>query len=481
MNLLHFERFASSFLGIGTVVPVLAADGTIQKLRSVYLDSAATCKASRIVRQVETEYLERACANAHTSASFEGRSTTLALNEARSLVGMLVGSNENDCVMFVGSGATAAANLLAEALAPTAERPLVVVSAQEHHSNMLPWMRAAGVDNVRTIPATADGSLDVEAFARILAAEGSRVRVVAVTAVSNVTGVVNDLPTIANMTHAAGALIVVDAAQAAAHVPISMHSDGYPTPYDVDYLIMSGHKLYAPGSPGVVVGRNDLLCGRGWSGWQIGGGTVDRVLPDRVEFHHDAVGRHEAGTQDIPGAVSLGAAAACLLTVGMDAVRAHELPLLARMVSGLRSVPDVVTYGPDDLRRRAGLVAFNVGAIPHGLVAAILSDSFAIAVRNDCFCAQPYVRNQLEQACIARDYCEALTTGKVGMVRASLGIYSTADDIDRLVAAVRWIAVHGEELSARYELKGRGVYVLKEPFRRPFSIVESTTALFFFG
>jgi selenocysteine lyase/cysteine desulfurase len=343
-------------------------------------------------------------------------------------------------------------------------RPLVCVSAIEHHSNLLPWMRAAGRDNVRLIDCLDDGSLDITHLTRVLTEERGRVRVVTVTGVSNVTGVITPLEQIAALTHAAGADLVVDAAQAAAHIPMNMHPG--PAVQAIDYLILSGHKLYAPGAPGALIGRKDLFQRSDWSIGNVGGGTVERVEYEQVWWKADPSERYEAGTPNIPGAIALGAAAKMLLAVGMDTVRAHEMDLVRYAFAKLATVPELLIYGPSSTENRAGVFSFNVSDLPHGLVAAALSDYAAIMVRNDCFCAQPYVRQQIQAACDTRGFCPRPDDPSMrGMVRASFALFTTEADIDRLTTALIWIFEHRTALLALYESNADGTLFQHKTFR----------------
>lgn len=449
---MDFQRF----LGLDAPTEVTDLHGRRQYVRRTYLDSAATCLMPEFVHRAQLEYLETASANSHTHANPSGRATTDALEHARQAVGDLVGYDpQRDAVVFLGTGATEPSNLVAAALGSRCgDRPLVAVSVAEHHSNLLPWRRAFGEQNVRYIDVTADGQIDLGSLDRVLRADGPRIRAVAVTALSNVSGAITPLPLVGRMVHAAGAKLAVDGAQAAAHVPIRMHgADGE----DIDCLVLSGHKLYAPGSPGVLLCDRSMFEGCGWDLGMVGGGTVDRVDLDDVDFHSDPTERLEAGTPNIPGAIGLGAAAKVLRRVGMERIREHEKHLVELVFQVLQSVPDIVIFGPLDPHVRAGVVTFNVGELHHSIVACALADYFGIAVRNDCFCAQPFVRQQLETACEQRGVCP-VPVGKPGMVRASFGVYTTEQDVHRLGAALRWIAQHRDVLESCYTLGEDGEY-----------------------
>ena len=469
------SRVAADVLGLDAQAEIVDLAGNRRLVRRTYLDSAATCLMPAFVERTTLEYLRTSQANSHTHANPSGRGTTAALAKAHRAVGALVGYDPSvDCVVLLGTGATEPSNLLAAALAADRrDRPLVAISITEHHSNMLPWRRAFGEENVRYFDARADGTVDLESLADLLRREGSRIRIVAVTALSNVTGAITPVSDIASMVHAVGAELAVDGAQAAAHVPIDMHPGG---DGGIDYLVLSGHKLYAPGSPGVLVGNRRLFEKGGWALGLVGGGTVDRVDLQQVQFHTDPSERFEAGTPNIPGAIGLGASALVLRTIGMDAVRAHEEDLVKLALEELQAVPGLVLFGPTDPSIRAGVMTFNVGDLQHSLVAAALSDFFAICVRNDCFCAQPLVRQQLDAACEERGYCPApVVPGKRGMVRASFGLYTRPDDIRLLAGALRWISENHDRLEPLYEHDAEGEFHHKTfTARDPFDLEQAT-------
>jgi cysteine desulfurase/selenocysteine lyase len=395
-------------------------------------------------------YLGASCGNSHTESSATGRDTTRMINQAHRDLAALVGSHdEDDTVIFMGSGTTAAMCFVADSIKAVCEsqrtrgdtgKQFVVVSALEHHSNLLPWMR-------RFVPlyarANLDGTIDMQFLSDLLKTYHGKVAAVTVTGVSNVTGVMPPLAEIADMAHQAGALFVVDAAQAAAHIPLHKQH------MKIDVIVGSGHKMYAPGSPGWLVANRSLFSTLGWNVGPTGGGTVDRVELESVRLKDDPTERYEAGTPNIPGIIGLGAASYLLHSIGMEKVLEHEQKLIAYCLEKMQSVGDrLVTYGPLDPSKKTAVVSFNLGEIPHSAVAVILNDFFAIQVRNGCFCAQPYTRQQIAAACDARGFCEPVFAGKTGMVRASFGIYSSERDVDRLVDALKWIVTNREALRA---------------------------------
>ena len=493
-------RFAGDFLGLDCVDSVLSAAPEPCTARRVYLDTTATALMARNVWDGLQAYFVAASANSHTEAHRGGRDTTAAIEDSRHSIGRLVGYDpKSDVVLFTSNGATGAINFLARALFPPElrplvkrfpggapssfvdalrdvlgvdgreaidemlARPLVVTSTMEHHSNLLPWMEAVGHENVRAVRVRPDGALDLAHLAEILAACGDRVRLVAITGVSNVTGIVNPVHQIARMAHAVGAQILVDGAQWVPHAAVEMHPRGeVDRAGDLDYLVLSGHKLYAPGSRGALIGTLATLSGRRCV-TDVGGGMVEYVTIDDFAIKDKVTAREEAGTPNIPGTIAMGLVAETLLTIGMDVIADAEHAMTSALIERLSAIDGVVLYGSTDLAKvpRAGVVAFNVDGVEHGLVASYLDDAHNIAVRNGCFCAQPYVKDLLSlHSDTAERFRHAIATGDrrnlPGMVRASLGVYSRLEDIDALGTALEVLIRAQRALVAAYESDREG-------------------------
>jgi len=251
---------------------------------------------------------------------------------------------------------------------------------------------------------------------------------------------------------------VVDGSQLVMHAPVRMAADG------IDFLAFSGHKAYAPGSPGVIVGRRDVLSGLEPD--EVGGGMVDDVSLEGYIVSERFPDREEAGTPNIVGAVLLGAALETLMQVGMDTIHAAEQAMLAPLLRELSARPQVRVYGDLDIVRsqRVGAIAFNIDGLDHGLVAAALNDYFGIAVRNACFCAHPYVREMLKpelwdidlEAESEADLAELEM--RKGMVRASFGLYTTADDVKMLLSGIDALCADTDGFRALYERGADGLH-----------------------
>ena len=284
---------------------------------------------------------------------------------------------------------------------------------------------------------------------RALAAARPRIDLVAVTGASNVTGEVWPVARLAEIAHRHGARLFVDAAQLAPHRPIDMARSG------IDLLALAGHKLYAPFGAGALIGDASAL-GDGTPLLQ-GGGAIELVTLGDVIWA-GAPERHEAGSPNVVGVVALGAACGKLLALGMDAVAEHERALAARLRNGLAGVPglqQLVLWEGADVDRVA-VATFNLAGYRHPLLASILSAEHAIGVRHGCFCAHPLMTRLLgTPAADVRRYARELSTGRrpslPGAVRASLGLGTTAADVDSLIGALHELAAHGPRGSYRYE------------------------------
>ena len=301
------------------------------------------------------------------------------------------------------------------------------------------------------------GALDMEKLQAIVDEYGERINYIAVTGASNVSGAITPLAEVARMMHAVGAYLIVDASQMIAHAPVSMDDA------DIDVLVFSGHKIYAPGSPGAVIAKNDVL--NSIKPAELGGGMVDDVYLAEYMPTDTLPDREEAGTPNIVGAITLGAVLDLLTRVGMDKVREKEIGLIDYAWRELSKIDGVTLYGPDPADiPRTGTITFNIKGFDHGLTAAALNDYHNIQVRNGCFCAHPYVRELLKRELWEMDIdpdapnAEADVERKRGMTRASLGLYTTQADLEALVFAVRDIANRREEIIALYEPMGSNGY-----------------------
>ena len=411
-------------IGIGTLVPVL--DGTERPY--IFLDNAASTPAFRSVLQAVEQFLPW-YSGVHRGTGFKSLLATEVFDAAHDVVGRFVGADLlADTVIFT-KNTTEAINKLARRFS-FHPQDIVVTTSMEHHSNDLPWRKHAAV---RHVGVTADGHIDLPALKRTLGELAGRVRVVAVSGASNITGICSPVHEIASWAHAAGACIVVDAAQLAPHRSIRMGAAD--DPGHIDFLALSAHKMYAPFGTGALIGPREFF--EKGEPDSVGGGVVDAVSLDRAVWNHPPH-KEEAGSPNVIGGVALAEAITVLEAVGMDAIAHHEQELLKYAYAKLRAINGVVLYGPaEDLSGKVGVITFNIEGMHHGLTAAILGLEGGIGVRNGCFCAHPYVKEILHVSPgDDRIFTEEVVGGNKsrmpGMVRASLGCYNSEEDIDAL-------------------------------------------------
>jgi cysteine desulfurase / selenocysteine lyase len=376
-----------------------------------FLDSAASSQKPAVVIEAMDDFYRRTNANIHRGVYQLSELATARYEEARHVVAAFIDApSQRECIFVRNT--TEAINLVASSWGRTHLKrgDVVLLSVMEHHSNLVPWhmLRDEIGIEIAYIPLTDDQRLDMDAAARLIAERAPKL--VAVSHVSNTLGTVNDVATLAKLAHNAGALILVDAAQSAPHLPISVQD------LDVDFLAFSGHKMLGPLGSGVLWGRERLLDAMPP---YMGGGSMIRKVTLEGTTYADIPARFEAGTPAVADAVGLAAAIQYLEKIGMDRVREHELDLLAYAMERLATVPGIVQYGPRDLALRSGVVSFTLGDVhPHD-IAAIL-DSENVAVRAGHHCTQPLMAE----------------LGVVATTRASFYVYSTRADVDQLVGAL---------------------------------------------
>ena len=412
---------------IGADVEVPCLDGRTR--RYVDLDYAASTPAMAGVWSAVEEFMPW-CGSVHRGSGYKSRLASAAYEGARGAVAEFVGARDGTVVLVRNT--TEAINVLAAAL-PEGSR--ILSTAAEHHANMLPWRR----HDLTVLPVPDSAWELVERCEHALRVAQPRIDLVAVTGASNVTGEVWPLAELAAVAHHYGAELFVDAAQLAPHRAIDMAGTG------IDYLALSGHKLYAPFGAGALV-----ACGRALERGEPLLRRRDRARHARRRRLADAPERYEAGSPNVVGAVALGAACRILGQLGMHRVQAYERGLSARLAAGLARVPGLrpLELWSDPTVDRVGLVTFELEGYHHPLLAAILSAEHAIGVGHGCFCAHPLVAHLLDVPADDLDALRAeLRSGGrpalPGAVRASFGLGTTAQDVDCLVDALDAIARSG--------------------------------------
>lgn len=387
--------------------PIL--DQSIQGRRLVYLDNAATTQKPMAVLLASRHYYEAINANIHRGTHHLARLATETFEKARSTIAAHLNANSSDEVIFT-SGTTDGINLVANILSLSGRiKPgdEVLISVLEHHSNIVPWQmfceRTGAI--LKVIPCFEDGTLDQDAFHALLS---ERTKILALTWISNCFGTVNPINEMAKSARNVGALVLIDAAQVIAHSHIDVQA------MDVDFLVFSGHKVYAPTGIGVLWGRAEIL--NSLPPWRGGGEMIKEVSFEKTTYN-DLPFKFEAGTPNIEGAISLAAAIDFVNDIGLKPIHGHEEFLIRYAAEALAEIPGIHFYGPSD---RAGALSFNVDGIHHYDLGTLM-DQMGVAVRTGHHCCQPLMAR----------------FGITGTVRASFALYNSTSDINALAEATR--------------------------------------------
>ncbi|HEM2777563.1 TPA: cysteine desulfurase [Streptococcus suis] len=396
---MDFERIRKDF-------PIL--DQVVNDEPLVYLDNAATTQKPQQVLDVLVDYYQTDNANVHRGVHTLSERATARYEAARQKVADFIHAKSSKEILFT-RGTTTSLNWVAqfarEILQPDQE---VIISVQEHHSNIIPWQQACQQTGakLRYVPLK-DGELDVDSLKSMLS---EKTKFVSLAHVSNVLGSVAPIGEIAELVHEVGAYLVVDGAQSVPHMAVNVQE------LDMDFYAFSGHKMLGPTGIGVLYGKKELL--NLMSPVEFGGEMIDFVYEQSATWK-ELPWKFEAGTPNIAGAIGLGAAIDYLIEIGMDAIQAHEAELVNYVFPKLQAIPGLTIYGSQDLAKRTGVIAFNLDDLhPHDVATAL--DYEGVAVRAGHHCAQPLLR-----------YLQVPAT-----VRASFYIYNTKADCDKLVEAL---------------------------------------------
>jgi cysteine desulfurase / selenocysteine lyase len=387
--------------------PILREPVNGKKL--VYLDNAATTQKPRIVLDALMNFYARECANIHRGVHYLSERATQSYEMSRDKIRRFINAASSTEVVFV-RGTTEAINLVSQTYGRMNVGPgdEVLISAMEHHSNIVPWQMLCEEKGarLRISPMNADGELVLDKYKEML---GSKTRLVAVTGVSNALGTVNPVAEIIKLAHNRGIAVLVDGAQMIQHMPVDVRA------FDCDFFAFSGHKMYGPTGIGVLYGKEHLL--EKMPPYQGGGDMISSVTFEKTLFNKLPY-KFEAGTPNVAGAIGLGAAVDYLQSVGMENISSHEHDLLAFGTQTLQDLEDLRIIGT--AKEKSSVLSFVLSGIhPHDI--GTILDKDGIAIRTGHHCAQPVMEFY----------------GIPATARASLGMYNTREDIEALLWGLR--------------------------------------------
>lgn len=378
--------------------------------RLVYLDSAATTQKPRQVIDALVTYYETSNANIHRGIHTLAQRATDQYEGTRAKVARFIGATNSQDIVFTRN-ATEAINLVAHAWGDLfiGEGDEIVISQMEHHSNIVPWQLLARRTGavLKFAGLTTDGRLDMDSMRSLI---GERTKLVSLVHMSNVLGTVNPVAEVAELAHAKGAKVLLDAAQSVPHLPFSVTETG------ADFVAFSAHKMLGPTGVGVLWAREGLFSEMDPF---LGGGDMISIVREEGSTWADVPHKFEAGTPNIADVIAFGAAIEYLEDLGMQKVRKHEVQLTSYAMDQLETVPGLAIHGPRDPESRGGVVSFEVPGIhPHDM--ATIADGHGVAIRAGHHCAQLLMRQ----------------LGVPATSRASFSVYNDQDDVDVLMEAI---------------------------------------------
>ncbi|SFQ98450.1 MULTISPECIES: cysteine desulfurase SufS [unclassified Enterobacter] len=389
--------------------PVLTRE--VNGLPLAYLDSAASAQKPNQVIEAEAEFYRHGYAAVHRGIHTLSAEATQRMENVRNQVATFINARMPEELVFV-RGTTEGINLVANSWgnSQVAAGDNIIISEMEHHANIVPWQmlcERVGAQ-LRVIPLNADGTLQLDVYHQLL---DDKTRLVAVTQVSNVLGTENPVAEMIAAAHQYGAKVLLDGAQAVMHHTVDVQA------LDCDFYVFSGHKLYAPTGIGVLYAKDDIL--QAMPPWEGGGSMIATVSLKDGTTYAKAPWRFEAGTPNTGAIIGLGAAIDYVTRIGLSAIAEYERSLMHYALGELANVPDLTLYGPAD---RLGVIAFNLGK-HHAYDVGSFLDNYGVAVRTGHHCAMPLMAFYNVPA----------------MCRASLVMYNTHEEVDRLVAGLKRI------------------------------------------
>lgn len=435
---LTLKNIREEIVGINAKVPLQNG----QLTNYINFDNAASTPTLKRILQKVNKFM---CwySSVHRGSGLKSQLSTSIYDECHEITGRFVGADmQTNSVIFV-KNTTEAINKLANRI-DFGKKDTVLTTFMEHHSNDLPWRRVA---RVLYCEVDSDGVLDYTDFERKLKRHKNRIRLVAITGASNVTGYITDLDTICRLCERYGIEVMVDAAQLAPHRRINISQQ------HITYVAFSGHKIYAPFGVGVLIGPK--LTFQQGAPDLVGGGTVSLVSKDSV-YWAGLPDKEEAGTPNIVGAVALAEALNIINHIGIEAIEQHERALTKYALDSISEIPHVKVCGTPDIDKadRVGVITFNVEGLSHYETSGLLSEIAGIGTRSGCFCAHPYVQklaglSNIDILRLQHLRLEGKHKDMPGFVRISFGMYNTKHEIDILIERLHHLNSHSTVMLER--------------------------------
>ncbi len=446
--------FRNQITGINRKIPLL--NGNL--VTYINFDNAATTPPFKSVMKAINDFAPW-YSSIHRGKGYKSRLSSQLYEEARQIIIDFVNADPDDQTVIFVKNTTEAINKVANRLLGKVgfrnKYQVILTTEMEHHSNDLPWREIFKVDYLKI---NNKGELSLEDLEAKLKKYRSKVRLVAICGASNVTGYINPIHKVASLAHQYGAEILVDAAQLLPHYKVDMKKKNDPT--HIDYLVFSAHKMYAPFGTGVLIGPKNTFK-KGTPDYK-GGGTVEVVTHNKISWAKPPQ-KEEAGTPNLMGVVALVEAINTLTELKMENIIKYENTLLKYTINEMKKIPDLILYS-DELKKenkekinyrkiteKVAIIPFNIKDLSHEIVAISLAEEGGIAVRNGCFCAQPYVQKILgittEEI---RKHFKNPDKPHPGLVRVSFGLYNTYQEIDKFIKLLKEITSNKNHFQKKY-------------------------------
>ena len=435
----NINKYRNLVVGVETPVPL----DNGRYATAVNFDNAATTPPFKSVVRDINDFLPW-YSSIHRGKGYKSQLSTDIYEQGRKVITQFVNGDEDSDIVIYSKNTTDSINILADVLSQQKNgRDVVLSTWMEHAANDLPWRDKFNVDYVDI---DEFGRLDMDDLERKLSKYADRLKLLAVTGVSNVTGYINDIYKIAILAHQYGTQIFVDGAQLIPHMKLDMKS--YESKEHIDFLAFSAHKMYAPYGAGVLIGpRTTFDTGLPYA---QGGSAISLVTHDRIKWEPPPM-KDEAGTPNLLGVVAMISAVKQLQKIGMDNTLAHEKKLLNYAYDKIKRIGGITLYNYPDKQDTIGVIPFNLEGVHHSLMSAILSYEAGIAVRNGFFCSHPYCERLLGYS--QKDMEIFFKNEDIqfpGMVRASFGLYNNYNEIDRFVNCLAVISQNKDYFINKY-------------------------------